>query len=318
MNIPILLKINSIDDEIFEVETSGIAVYIRKKYYIVTVHQGLPIKEIECTINNKLHQFRDFVICGWNDLILIPIDFKPVDLFVFKQFVQKQIDISSKYYLSDMGKKYAIKYTANDFMPINMIPSNPTNLYYKMYCGKDIIHDGDCGKPIYTTSNKLVGIISKAIDDSIYVIPTIYIVRTIEKKDNSRIYTINDNRDFIIKFDRYCINQHNNTIYYKKINSLISLDTFITLEGDINTVYHVSTRNIHNKRDMFIPFENTVITNSNYITIDDSTININSCFIHLMKILYKDDQLIKNIFSKMEESARFEYMIKNKKYILYF
>ena len=69
--IPIILNIQTIksDDEI-QLEASGICIYYNKKYYIISVHQGLPIKSI--IINNKTHT--DYIICAWCDLLIINID----------------------------------------------------------------------------------------------------------------------------------------------------------------------------------------------------------------------------------------------------
>lgn len=316
MNIctPILLKINSLTDEIFEIETTGICIQFNKKYYIVTVHQGLPVKEVQITLDIKIFDFKKFIICGWNDLIIVPLDFKPSNVFVFKQFVKKQINITSKLKL-DCN---LVKYIENDSMPICMIPSNPTNLYYKIKVERNIIHDGDCGKPIHI-NNRLVGVISKTIDDIIYVIPFIYIEKSIEKKENSIIYTINEKYETIIKFNRY--KQKNNSIYYKKMNCSIPLETFIVLEGDKDTYYNLLTQNLdttHNIRSLFVPFENKIIVNSNSIMVNKTVIHINSCFIHLMKLCYKDDILVKDIFDKIENQSRFEYKIKNVNYILHF
>ncbi len=317
MNIctPILLKINSLTDELFEIETSGICIQFNKKYYMVTVHQGLPIKEVQITLDRKIFDFKKFIICGWNDLIIVSLDFKPSNLFVFKQFVKKQININSKLEFDSN----LVKYIENDSMPICMIPSNPTNLYYKIKIERDKIKDGDCGKPIHI-NNRLIGIIGKVMEDIVYVIPFIYIEKSLEKKDNSTIYTINCTCDTIIKFNKF--KQQNNSIYYKKMNCIIPFDTFIVLEGDIDIYYNVLTnvqKNKQPKRDMFIPFENKLIVNSNQISqINEISIQINSCFIHLIKLCYKDEQLIKEVFDKMENHQRIDYTIKNVKYVLYF
>lgn len=318
-SLTISLKVSGIGDDIFEIETTGIALYTNKKHYIVTVHQGLPVKEVSFSINDQVYEFRDFITCGWNDLIIIPIDIKPSNLFVFKQFVRKQIDVSSKYYLD----KHAVKYITNEFFSINMIPSNPMNIYYQMRVGRDIIEDGYCGKPIYN-NNRLIGVIGKVMNDSLYIIPAIYILRSIEKEDNNTIYTIDQDISQVNKIGRYNVNQHNNTIYYKKMNSLISIDTFFALEGDKDTLIniHQNGTTIHS---MFIPFDNNVIANSfnidhlldNMTISSEKSIQINSSFIHLMKLCYKDNDLIEKVFSNVERT-RFNHIICNQTYSLYF
>ena len=217
MDIPIILKLNSIKNPI-EVQTTGIAIQYNKQKYIVTVHQGLSVEKIIISAD-KIYEFTDFIVCGWNDLILIPIDNIP-NLYVFKQFVKKKINVSSKY---NIDSEYC-NYISNDFFPINMIPGNPSNLYYKMSTSY-VIKEGDCGKPIYYNNN-LVGIIGKIEDTILYIIPSIYIIKSCEKVNNSSIYTLN-NIDIIEKINRYKV--INKSIYYIKINSLIPVDTYIAL-----------------------------------------------------------------------------------------
>jgi hypothetical protein len=301
MDIPIILKLNSIKNPI-EVQTTGIAIQHNKKKYIVTVHQGLSVEKIIIS-TDKIYEFTNFIVCGWNDLILIPIDNIP-NLFVFKQFVKKQINVSSKYNIDSEH----CKYISNDFLPINMIPGNPSNLYYKMSTSY-VIKEGDCGKPVYNNNN-LVGIIGKIEDTILYIIPSIYIIKSCEKVDNSSIYTLND-MNIIERINRYKV--VNKSIYYIKINSLIPVDTYIALEGDKNNIFIIASGNT--TRSISIPFINNYIGNSMNLEIDDLCIRVNSCFIHMMKICYNDTDLIKTIFTR-EDNTRFEYKINDTMYYL--
>ena len=289
---------------------------IIKKKYIVTVHQGLSVEKIIIS-TDKIYEFTDFIVCGWNDLILIPINIIPMsqgasqsedytahNLFVFKQFVKKQINVSSKY---NIDSEYC-KYISNDFLPINMIPGNPSNLYYKMSTSY-VIKEGDCGKPVHINNN-LVGIIGKIEDTILYIIPSIYIIKSCEKVDNSSIYTLN-NINTIERINRFKV--VNESIYYIKINSLIPVDTYIALEGDKNNIFTIASGNT--TRSISIPFINNYISNSMDLEIDDLCIRVNSCFIHMMKICYNDTDLIQTIFTR-EDNSRFEYKINDTMYYL--
>ena len=302
MNIPITLKINSLNCDILEIETCGIFIYINKKYYMVTIHQGLPVKEIIFNIKDIQYNFTNFIICGWNDLIILPIERIQQDLFFFKHFVKKQIIRTTKFMIDNNN----ISYCENEFIPINMMPGNPSNLYYKMKSLKKIIHDGDCGKPIIDSNQKLIGIACKTNDIIIYVIPTIYILQSINKIDNTTIFSINY-QDSINKIDKYKVKE-NNTIYSRKINSLIPIDTYIVLEGDIDKEF---TLVIKYERIVYIkvkPFVN-LISNSTDINIKNDIIYINSCFIHMMKLCYKDNRIIQTIFKNINKCKQFEYII---------
>jgi len=325
MDIPIILKLNGLNSsgqkhDILEIETRGIFICSDKKYYMVTVHQGLPVKKITFNIKDIEYNFTDFTICGWNDLIIVPITFE-IDFFVFKYFVQKQINHTVKYFID----KNIVNYMENEFIPINMMPSNPSNLYYKIKSTETIIRDGDCGKPIIDSKNKLIGIVCKTNDMIIYTIPSIYILQSINKLDNSTIYTVNDINN-ISKIDNYNIKK-NKTIYFNKINCLIPIETYIVLEGDKDTKLTITTnkersgiktRLSYIKKKVRInvtPFVN-LIANSTDINIDNRTIHINSCFIHMMKLCYKDNLIIQNIFENMIEKKRFEYTINGNQYNL--
>lgn len=310
-SIPILLKLNTIENKDEHIiETHGILIYYMKKQYIVTLHQGLPIKEIIIKDRDKEYSFllskNEFIICKWNDLILIPCENTFSNLFVFKQFVKKQINVNSNYYFDTI---YNIKYIENDSFPINMIPYNPSNIYYKMT--SEISTDFIAGKPIYN-DNKLIGIIAKVEGNIIYVIPSLYITKSIEKKDNS-IYTIDTLN--VTKLGYYKI--INNRIYYNKLNNMIPLESYLLLEGDNDKNIHIIINGI-NKRIKYTPFINTIICNNNMIDIVKNKIHITSSFIHLMKICYNDIRIITKIFEYMDSKKQFNYIINNISYLLLF
>ena len=373
-SIPILLKINNILDisdksdklDISDkldkldklehiIETHGIMISIIKKKYIITLHQGLPIKEIIIKDRDKTYSFilsesNTFTICGWNDMIIIPFDNMIENLFVFKQFVKKQININTlcsvdlKNIIQEENRKStrqqyqrkckkvnidynnAIKFIENETFPINMMPNNPSNIYYKMNC-KDINeYENIAGKPIYS-SDKLIGIIAKVEDSFIYVIPSLYIVTMIEKTDNNTIYTLPDNLENsetcenIIKIGYYKI--INNKIYYNKFNNMISLESYFLLEGDIDKLLHIiynslSISNSITKKIKYIPYINNMISNNNTLNILENKIHITSGFLHLMKICYNDREIIMKMFKYVYDKKYFEHIINNINYILSF
>ena len=74
---------------------------------------------------------------------------------------------------------------------------------------------------------------------------------------------------------------------------------------------YIKTRLSHSKHTIYInviPFVN-LISNDIDINVDDTTIHINSTFIHMIKLCYKDNQLIKTIFENMINKTRFSYTI---------
>ena len=272
----ITLEIHTLKHPCF-IEISGTLIQYKKQHYIITVHQGLPIKEI--TIKEKI--YTNFIICAWNDLCIIPVE-NDFTQFVFKHFVKKQIDLM-------------INFIENIFIPINMIPTNPLNLYYKYENKCEEYKEGDAGKSIHS-NHKLIGIIAKSFKNDILVIPAIYILRSLEKMDNTTIYTIPMN---ITKFGYSKVNDMKN-IFYRKIGIMMPLETVIALEGD-KTQVTITCDSIV-KIVSYTPFINTVITNSIKLDIIDKLdiVKLNSCFLHLMK-LTKNDQIIISIFKDNEK-----------------
>jgi hypothetical protein len=196
INITLNLQTIKRDDEI-EIEVAGILMNYNKKAYIISVHQGLPIKSI--IINNKTYS--DYIICAWCDLIIIPSNDSFSDLFVFKQFVKKQMDPLDKLFINNNKAKFI----NHDFMEIGMIPNNPIIMYNKLEidninCSNNNILSG---QPIYNMQDKLVGMVSRIDENHIYTIPTNYILNALNKKDNTIIYSLNEDINNIQKINNY-------------------------------------------------------------------------------------------------------------------
>jgi hypothetical protein len=99
----------------------------------------------------------------------------------------------------DIEKTYSNKYNVNDskfkfinhkFMEIGMIPNNPTIMYNCLET--ESVDNIILGQPIY--NNKFAGIVSKidAENNHIYSIPTNYILNALNRKNNTNIYSLNE------------------------------------------------------------------------------------------------------------------------------
>jgi len=306
--VQVQLRIDSLENETIA-KINGTIVRYKKKQYIVTPHQGLPIKGISVCIDEDVIECTEYTICQWNDLIIIPFENK-IPSFVFKQFVKKQINVSTSYFIDNM----VAKYISNDFHPINMIPGNPLNMYYMMKITHQL-NENDCGKPVYN-NNKLIGILVKNMDNIIYVCPTIYLLNSITKQDNNHIYTIECDLDKIKQINRYKVTD-NKTIYYRRMDCLMPVKTFIALEGDINTAFEININHIIRPYQCVLD-TNRLIQNSIKININGLNIGINSCFIHMMKLCYNDIDLIKRIFKNIHSKEKINFTFNEKQYILSF
>ena len=340
--IPLSLFIekNITPDECFEIKTQGSIIYYQKRYYLITLHYGLPIKSIQDQINNITFTKDDFKLVQWNDLAYIDITliskkYVTSNLFVFKQFVKKQINVTSNYYFEDSFKNdfsgwdNIVKYEMNEFFPINMIPGNPSNMYYKMKLNKITHNLNISGSPIYDSKNRLIGIIYMQEDQYMYILPATYIIRTLDKKDNNTIYTFS-NQDNIVKIGNNKVTKNKfsiQSIYSNKINTRVPLDCYFAFEGDIDILCTLTLNNLLDefsklsignpikqnniRKYNYSEFTNLLIPNSFTIVIRDNKIQINSSLFHLMKTCYKDIEIIKKIFSTIvpDEKKTFEHSI---------
>jgi hypothetical protein len=283
INITLNIQTLKPEDEIV-LEVAGCYVYYNKQHYIISVHQGLPIKSI--IINNKI--YTDFIICAWCDLMIINIDYLP-DLFVFKHFVKKQIEPADKYFIND--NKF--KFINNEFMPIGMIPNNPIIMYNCLET--DSVKNIIAGQPIYN-KNKLAGIVSKidVEDNYIYVIPTNYILNALNKRDNKSIYYLNEDINNIEK-----INYHKvvcGKIYCSLHKMYIPIESYVIINSEIN--YSLLLKNGRVKDTQLI-----IIDNHNYnnnLIIKDKNITFTSGFMNYLKIV-GEVELLKDLLMRFQD-----------------
>lgn len=266
-------------------------IYYNKKNYIVSVHHGYPIEDIIID-SVKINKFNNIV---WNELLIIEDNTTPQ--FVFKKFSKKQIADNEYYYF---GKNNRLKFIANHSMPLNMIPGNPRNLYYKMKSLNTQIKQGESGSPVYCSNNKLVGIISKIENDIVYIIPVIYLLKSLEKYDNMNIYIPNkDTIDDIVKIDNF--NVEKKMVYHSSLKTNISLDTYFVLEGDVDN--HI----VINDEILEYKIFNHNIFNNNEIIISKNNVKITSALLNLVKLINNNRKLINIIFVNMREKKGFVY-----------
>lgn len=214
----------------FTIEVFATIIRYNNDYYLVSTHLGQKIDKIEYDENI----YTEFIYGHWSGLIIVKLNEKPKDK-IFTQIMKSHIDPSTNMKIDD-SKAIYIK---QEYFPINMIPSNPSNLYYKV---KSKVQD--TGKPLYY-ENKLYGIVSKCESNYVYVIPSIYIIRTLERKSNDILICKSKDIKCIGKYKVY-----DNIIYSKEFRYQIKLDAYLSLISDINT------RINYNNTDYYLKFKN--------------------------------------------------------------
>lgn len=283
----------------FEIETpikgekilsQGKSIFIKdeNRFFIVSVNHGYP-----CNFDTfNQFKYKSIINPSWNELVIFEVDKKENPC---SSFLIKNPDINSKYFI-DSEK---IKFVRNEFLEINMLPNYPKLLYYVFqYNGKKELM---CGSGIYSAKNKLVGIFAKQNDNLIYVIPSIYILKSIKKKTNDIYFPEFSELDKIKKINNYVIK--NGKIFYRPIGILIPLSTYFVLEGEEDTKLDIilTTRNFIKtnfkpKNDFKIPLSNTINE------------TVNTAFLNYLLLKEKYDLLNKIIFE--EEDHSFSFFIK--------
>jgi len=289
INITLNLQTINKDDEI-ELEVNGTIISYKNKKYIITVHQGYPIKSI--IIDNII--YTDFIICSWCDLMILSIDNYLQNLFVFKQFVKKQIEPTDKYFINN----HKLKFINYQFMELKMIPNNPLIMYNCFEINNINNNIIIAGQPIYNEKNKLVGIVSK-IDtetNNIYSVPINYILTALNKHDNTKIYSLDEDINNINKLNNYKVIC--DKIYCSLHKMYIPIDTYILVNTDSFTNYNILLNNGRIKKANIIEINNNYYNYyyNNNLIINNNIITLTSGFIHLLKILDEGD-LIEEILT---------------------
>jgi hypothetical protein len=195
-----------------------------------------------------------------------------------------------------------------------MMPNNPTIMYN---CLKSIGETSiSCGMPIYTDKKKLAGIIYKfqniditeinnlneSIDISessnkfnyVYCIPINYILIALNKLDNTKLYIINEDINNIYKINNYKIIC--GKIYCNLHKAYIPVESYITINSDYNSEYHITLLNGRRKKANIIEYNNNM-TNNNII-VNNNNISLTLGFINWLKILDEIELIEKLLINK--------------------
>jgi hypothetical protein len=276
-----------------EVEMKGVLVDFNSKTFVISVHNGYPIDKV--IINNKT--FEKFIICAWCDLILIPYhnDNQDNNLFVFKQFVKKQMEPEDKYYINNNINNIRLKFVNNILIQIGHIINNPIIMYNCLKIGS--LNENECiepGTPIYNEKNKLAGIVSKIIKNDthsdIYCVPVNYILKAMTKIDNTKLYTLAE--------DIYCIEKINNyKIICKKIycnlhKTYIPVETYVAIHGDNSSYLSIIFTNGRHKKALLYEMNNNMSNNN--LLVNKNTIKLSYGLITLLHVL-EEYELIEKI-----------------------
>lgn len=273
--------------------TSFIFCYDNIKYTITT-HHFIPFNEqIIYSLYGKNKIMNKLLIRPiWNEILVLDC----IDSFdhdVIRSFKKSKPLENEDLYIGFNNIK--CKMIGIKYFSIGYINGNPRILYYVLKSDEKI-ERGLSGSPVFDKDNKLIGIFCKMKRNEYYVLPVIYLIKTLEKSDNNNIYWIDNNIKNIRKINNF--NIKNNNIYYKIFNN-IPTDIFLLLEGDKDSTLTIKEQ-ITNKKKLKTFIDEKVIKFKNFtdkfnfnlnneIQIDKITndIIVNIAFLQLLKIKNK-------------------------------
>ena len=295
-------------------QSNGFLINFKNNNYIITVHHFFPIDLKEIYYKNDKDNIKLNVISRsyWNEILIlgsntiINNNHKLFKINNFKLIIPK---INETIFISE--EKTFIKNVK--YFPLGMIPGYPRIKYLEIENNNNI--ENKSGDPVFDANSKIIGILSKSGHNNIYVLPIIYLLKTLIKKDNSKVYFI-ENRNKINKIKRYKVK--NNYIFTKSLNE-IPLDCYFLLEGDSEKEERIFYEN--NSNFQVVRYENVnkkmLISNeAELIKVNDNKYKINIILMKYLKILEKIniiEQIINLINNDLSEEIFLKIKVKKKK-----
>jgi len=297
-------KIQSLNSDDMISESSFFTVTYNKKTLGISLHHDYPIESSTFKGDNiKIYNYSN-----WNEIILYNLEGVEFNKKTnFNKFSLKVPSLNSTY-KNGFDKEYNLKYSHIEYLPLKMISSNPILLYYIFKVKKRI--DIQSGDPIIDENNKLVGIFSKLEGNNLYVIPSIYILKTFEK---SNPYYLDTDISKITKINNYIIKNKN--IFYRQMGVPIPVSAYLLLECEKNKkIYFYCNM----KRDSLMSkdFTNKLeFKISNNIKNNNTSILVTSAFLSYLLLNNYREYLFRIIIKREKVES---IMINEKKYNLVF
>jgi hypothetical protein len=280
-------KIQSLTPSDMISESSFFTVSYDKKTFGISLHHDYPIESATFNGENiKIHIFSN-----WNEIILYNIDGIKINKKTHFNKFSLKIPSSNSVYFNHFNKDYNLKYSHIEYLPLKMISSNPLLMYYVFKVKKRV--DIKSGDPIIDENNKLVGIFSKLEGNNLYVIPSVYILKTFEK---SNPYYLDTDITQITKINNYKIKNKN--IFYRKIGIPIPVSAYLLLECNKNSkiyFYCNMKRETMVSKDFTNKFHFKI---SNYIKINKTSILVTSAFLSYLLINNYQEYLFKIVIER--------------------
>ena len=283
------------------IETSAFLIKRNKTAFLISTHSFLPIK------NNIQYEDEQLKICinsKWNELLILKSETEIKNLQLFKKLRLKIPNNGSFVFLQD--KKVVIE--DKIFSNYAFLPNYPQLVYIKIKIDRPSNYLS--GTPLVDNTNSLVGIVSFSDTNHVYCLPSYYIVKTFEKKNDILLPEIDDQ---ITRVNRHYVK--NDMIYNPYLGLKIPIHAYLLLESDRQTEVSVirdnEELNIFNVN--FVKYSDScLIENSRKLIVRNKYYTLSSASLHLLK-KYKPELSIK-LFSQLsnfDNLRGLQFRIKN-------
>jgi hypothetical protein len=252
--IKLINKIASFNNITTNANSNGFLFKYDNNNYIISVHHFLPINRTQLDTTSEVVELKKIKTINWNELAIYEC---PDTKFLLNTKIIKNYrtrfdrNITLNIEINNRIEKYSCHDTYTFCLnPLSKLRCVYIRFLIGSYKKEDIINvtnkfKGLSGTPILDIEHKLIGVFCKINiennkdDDTFkifgYILPSIYIIKSINKNNNESIYQIDSQSYDNIKLGKYEIqkdksNQYN--IYYLPTNSKLPLDVYFALEGD--------------------------------------------------------------------------------------
>ena len=289
--INISYDLEEIEDISVNVKLKGFVIHYNSNDYLITLHRYYPIRNISIEelpfiedLNNTIND--SIIQSSWNELLII----KNVDGFgcsKIKKIKASLPNINQELYCEN-EKLMVIDYCYNN---INHLPLYPRLLYIKVKMSETC----SIGSPVFQKDGKLVGIISDTYCGNTYIVPSYYILKTLQKECNKKIYTLNNNE--IRKIDKFNVTEGG--IYHQIMGTRVPLDVYLTLEGDKNKITFLNK----NEENRYVEMSTRIISNEKSLLKDENNYMLNTSLLILLKVInnYIMNDVMKFVRSNLEK-----------------
>jgi len=293
----ITIKTQSFLNKFLEQKLSSFVLNYKKINYLISVHHHLPIEKV---FNEHDKQIKIKVNSCWSEVLIMESDI--TDYPIYYKIQNKLPKPDQIMFIKTNDKRYETIMLDHVFIPFDNINGNYMIPYIRAKIDENKENLlGLSGSPVFI-GDVLVGVFSKfdSRESLAYIIPIYIVIKNIIKKDNTNIYGLPTDIK-INKINSY--NIINDLIYHPTLKISIPLNTYLMLEGNVNTKFSVRFDMTNIISHMITKPIKLSIPNENYIVNKEIEYKLNPRLLNLIKNFNVNKQIIISLFNHIIKSS---------------